>query len=162
MLNTITVQGRLTRDPEIRMTTAGKKVANFTIACERDYKDENGTRPADFFDIVAWETSAKYAEKYLHKGDMVNIAGRLQNRKWTDRDGNNRTSTEVQASNIYSTGKQSSPAGEQRTEDTSYKPYAGKYASMSQESASNEEETYYPEEYGSSGGVSLNTDDLPF
>ena len=102
MLNHITVMGRLTRDPELRRTQAGVPVASFSIACDRDFKDKStGERATDFIDIVAWRSTGEFASKYLTKGRMAVVSGRLQMRDWTDKEGNKRRSAEIIAENIY-------------------------------------------------------------
>lgn len=104
MLNSITLIGRMTRAPELRYTQSQKPVASFTLAVERDYAGEGGTRPVDFIDCVAWNSAALFADKYFDKGMMAAVSGRLQLRDWTDRDGNKRRNAEVLVSNIYFTG----------------------------------------------------------
>jgi len=102
MLNHITVMGRLTRDPELRHTDAGVAVASFSIACDRDFKDKaTGERATDFLDIVAWRSTGEFASKYLTKGRMAVVSGRLQIRNWADKEGNKRRSAEIVAENIY-------------------------------------------------------------
>lgn len=101
MLNKWAGAGRLVRDPEIRTTAAGKAVASFTIAIDRDYKTEGGETPTDFVEISAWGASANFASKYLSKGRMVAVVGRLQSDKWTDKEGNKRTSWSIRADSIY-------------------------------------------------------------
>ena len=103
MLNHITIMGRLTRDPELRTTQNGNAVASFSVAVERD-KEVNGQRPVDFIDAVAWKQGAEFVSKYFHKGDMICVSGRLESRKWVDRDGQNRISWEVQAERCYFAG----------------------------------------------------------
>ena len=101
MLNKIVIMGRLTRDPELRYTQSGIPVASFIVACERDYADGGGQRTADFIDCVAWRQSGEFVERYFRKGSMIVVDGRLQSRKWQDRDGNNRTSWEINADHCY-------------------------------------------------------------
>lgn len=101
MLNTFTFMGRFTRDPELSTTRGGKSVTSFTIACERDMKDKDGSRATDFIDCVAWGSTAEFAAKYFGKGRMAVIDGRLQVRDWTDKDGKKRKNAEIQVSNIY-------------------------------------------------------------
>ena len=102
MLNHITVMGRLTRDPELRHTQSGVPVASFSIACDRDFKDKStGERATDFIDVVAWRSTGEFASKYLTKGRMAVVSGRLQMRDWTDKEGNKRRSAEIVAENIY-------------------------------------------------------------
>lgn len=97
MLNHITLQGRLTRDPELRHTGTGTAVASFTLAVDRDYNREE----VDFIDCVAWRNSAEFVEKYFHKGDMMIVSGRLQIREYTDKDGNHRRTAEVVTESNY-------------------------------------------------------------
>lgn len=99
-LNKVILMGRLTRDPEVRM--AGEnKVANFSIAVDRDTKNKNGERETDFIDCTAWAGRGEFVEKYFHKGSMIVIVGRLQMRKWEDKDGNKRVSAEIKVDDCY-------------------------------------------------------------
>lgn len=97
MLNHIDIQGRLTNEPDLRTTQNGDSVASFTIACDRDYDRSK----ADFVNCVAWRKTGEFVSKYFHKGSLATISGRLQSRKWQDRDGNNRTAWEVICDNVY-------------------------------------------------------------
>ena len=100
MLNKIIVMGRLTRDPELRRTQSGTAVCSFSIACDRDYgKDEE--KKTDFLDIAAWRERGEFVAKYFAKGRMIIVVGSLQNRDWTDKNGNKRRSAEIVASDVY-------------------------------------------------------------
>ena len=101
MLNRIVLMGRLVRDPELRRTQAGKAVASFRVACDRDYAPQGGERETDFIDVVAWGNTGEFVSKYFSKGRMAVISGRLQMRNWTDKDGNKRISAEVVADSVY-------------------------------------------------------------
>ena len=101
MLNRLTLMGRLCADPELRTTQNGVPVCSFRLAAERDYPDANGERVTDFFDVVAWRGTAEFVSKYLSKGRMAVIDGRLQLRDWTDREGNKRRAAEVIADSVY-------------------------------------------------------------
>lgn len=101
MLNHITIMGRLTRDPELRRTGSGIAVASFTLAVDRDYAAEGQERETDFIDCVAWRQTGEFVSKYFTKGRMAVVAGRLQIRNWTDKEGNKRRSAEVVADNVY-------------------------------------------------------------
>ena len=101
MLNKIILMGRLTHDPELRRTQNGTAVTGFSLAVERDFKDEDGKRATDFIDIVAWRNTAEFVSKYFTKGRMAVVSGRLQIRNWTDKEGNKRRSAEVVADNVY-------------------------------------------------------------
>ena len=101
MLNRIILMGRLTRDPELRYTQQGTPVAAFTLAVDRDSKDQNGERGVDFIDCVAWKGTAELMSKYFAKGRMAVVVGRLLLRDWTDRDGNKRRAAEVKVDQVY-------------------------------------------------------------
>ena len=93
--------GRLTRDPELRHTGNGTAVASFTLAVDRDFKNQDGKKECDFIDIVAWRGTGEFVSKYFDKGSMAVVSGRLQIRNWTDNEGNKRRCAEVIADNIY-------------------------------------------------------------
>ncbi len=102
MLNHITVMGRLVRDPELRRTASGVAVASFRLAVDRDFvSKDGGERKADFIDCVAWRQTGEFISKYFAKGRMIVVDGRLEMRDWTDKDGNKRTSAEINVSNAY-------------------------------------------------------------
>ena len=101
MLNHITIMGRFTRDAEMRKTGSGNSVANFSVAVERDFKNDAGEKETDFIDCVAWRGTADFISKYFRKGSMAVISGRLQVRSWTDDAGNKRKSAEIVVENIY-------------------------------------------------------------
>ena len=102
MLNHITIMGRLVRDPELRSTQSGTNVASFTVAVDRDFSGrDGGDKQTDFIDCVAWRQTGEFVSKYFRKGSMIVVSGRLQSRKWQDREGNNRTNWEVVADNVY-------------------------------------------------------------
>ncbi len=102
MLNHITIMGRLTRDPELRRTGSGVAVTSFTVAVDRDFGGrDGGERETDFIDCVAWRQTGEFVSKYFTKGSKIVVAGRLQIRGWTDKDGNKRRTAEVVADNVY-------------------------------------------------------------
>lgn len=105
MYNKLTIMGRLTAEPEIRTTASGTRVASFAIACNRDYKDQNGQEITDYINCVAWRTKADFVEKYLQKGKLMLIEGRLELRKWEDRDGEKRITPELVVQEFYFTGE---------------------------------------------------------
>ena len=109
MLNQISVQGRIVRDPELRRTASGKAVTSFTLACDRDFKNQQtGEKEVDFIECVAWGGTAEMAEKYFHKGQMAVATGRLQLRDWTDKNGQKRRQAEILVNNIYFCGSKES------------------------------------------------------
>lgn len=101
MLNKVVIMGRITRDIELKRTQSGTSVASFCLACDRDFKGQSGERETDFIDVVAWRGTAEFVSKYLGKGRVAVVEGRLQIRDWQDKDGNKRRSYEVVAENVY-------------------------------------------------------------
>ena len=106
MLNLITLQGRLTKAPELKQTQNGIAVCTFTLAVDRD-RDRG---KADFVKCVAWRHTAEFINKYFDKGQMAIITGTLQSRDWTDKGGNKRIEWEVQVDMVNF-------AGEKKTAD---------------------------------------------
>ena len=100
MLNVIALQGRLVADPTPRQTQAGKSVATFRIACDRNRKGPDGQTQADFIDVVVWERTAEFVCRDFRKGNMIAVDGRLQTRNFTDKNGVNKTAVEVVANNV--------------------------------------------------------------
>lgn len=100
MLNSVILQGRLTKDPELRYTQTQKPVATFTLAVDRDY-NPTGEKETDFPQIVAWNKTAEFVHQYITKGSMVIVTGRLQSREWTDKNDNKRREWEVIADHVY-------------------------------------------------------------
>ena len=91
----------MTADPELRRTQNGTAVASFTMAVDRDFKNQNGEKETDFINCVAWKGSAEFASNYFSKGRMAVVDGRLQMRDWTDKDGNKRRSFDVVVQSMY-------------------------------------------------------------
>ena len=114
MLNDVALQGRLVRDPEMRRTGSGVAVCNFTLAVDDDFKDQDGNKVTDFIDCTAWRQSAEFAGKYLRKGAMAAVRGRMKSRKWTDKEGKQRTSWFVLCENVYSCESRREATQEQR------------------------------------------------
>lgn len=97
MLNRIVLIGRLTKDPELRHTQSGKAVCSFTLAVDRPYTGADGSREADFINIVVWNKTAENCAQYLSKGKLAAVDGRLQIRSYEDKNGQRRYVTEVVA-----------------------------------------------------------------
>lgn len=94
MLNVVVIMGRLTAQPELRTTGNGISVSSFSVAVDRSYQS-GGERQTDFINCVAWRANADFITKYFTKGQMIAIRGTLQQRSYTDKDGNKRTTYDV-------------------------------------------------------------------
>ncbi len=100
MLSQTIIIGRATKEPEIRQTQSGVAVATFTIAVDRNFKNQNGEKETDFFSIICWRGLAETVGRYLGKGRLVAVSGRLQNRSYEAKDGTKRYITEIVASEV--------------------------------------------------------------
>lgn len=102
MLNKVMIIGRLGADPEIKYTQSGSPVANLRVATDESYTDRNGTRQerTEWHTVIAFQRTAEICQQYLHKGSLVYIEGKLQTRKWQDKQGQDRYSTEIQCQRL--------------------------------------------------------------
>lgn len=138
MLNRIVLIGRLTKAPELRYTQSGKAVCGFTLAVDRPFVGQDGSREADFINIVAWGKQGESCGQYLSKGKLAAVDGRLQIRSYEGNDGRRRYITEVIADSV-------------------------RFLSPKSEGGlSAEPEQWVGEEEEFSGGGYTSTDDLPF
>ncbi len=99
-MNRCVILGNLTRDPELKTTTTGKSVCNFTVAVSRRFSSPNGEREADFIPVVVWGKQAENSAKYLRKGSQCSVAGSIQTRSYEAKDGSRRYVTEVVADEV--------------------------------------------------------------
>ena len=106
-LNKVMVIGHLGRDPEMRYTPSGRPVTTFTVAVSRSWNTVDGERhnETEWFNIVAWGNLAEICKQYLNKGQQVYIEGRLQTRRWDDKEGTKHTSVEVVANEMMMLGE---------------------------------------------------------
>ncbi|MDL2219334.1 single-stranded DNA-binding protein [Ruminococcaceae bacterium OttesenSCG-928-O06] len=154
MLNVVAVMGRLVADPELRKTNSGISTTTFTIACDRNFARAGEERQTDFFDIVAWRSSAEFACKYFRKGQLVAVNGSLQTRTWEDREGKKRKTYEIVADNLHFADSKGS-SGASRQQD------APAYNDAPQRALPQEPESYSsgaPEDFA----VIDDSADLPF
>ena len=99
-MNKVVLIGRLTKDPELRYTSSNIPAASFSLAVNRPFQSQNGTREADFINIVMWRKQAETAKKYLTKGSLIAVEGRIQTRNYDGQDGKKVYVTEVVADNF--------------------------------------------------------------
>ena len=110
-MNKIVIIGRLTRDPELKSTNAGTAVCNFSVAVDRTYRDKEGNRPTDFFDISVFGATAEFVSKYFKKGSSIAVSGAMESRKFVDKDGNNRIAWSLHADEVNFCGSKSENNG---------------------------------------------------
>ncbi len=117
-LNKVMVIGHLGRDPEMRYTPSGRPVTTFTVAVSRSWNTADGERrtETEWFNIVSWGNLAEICKQYLHKGQQVYIEGRLQTRRWEDKEGQKHTSVEVVANEMMMLGDRRDNSGQSQEE----------------------------------------------
>lgn len=112
-MNSVTMIGRLTNDPELRRTQTGTACCSFSLAVKRPKVKDT----TDFHNFVVWQQGAEYLNQYGHKGDLVGVTGYMTTREWTDKDGNKRKVTEVTCDSVeLISGKRSSEGGNNTTQ----------------------------------------------
>ena len=117
-LNKVQIIGYLGKDPEMRYTPSGKPVTTFSVAVSRSWSAADGERHSEteWFNIVAWSTLAENCKQYLSKGQRVYIEGRLQTRRWDDKEGQKHTSVEIVANEMIMLDRRDSNNNAQETE----------------------------------------------
>ena len=131
MLNAISIMGRIARDPELRRTGSGKAVTSFSVACERDFKNQQtGEKEVDFIECVAWGGTAETIEKYFSKGRKISMTGRLQIRDWTDKNGQKRRTAEILVGNVYFCGDNKNGAQSHSEPEMAYPAQTNDYSML--------------------------------
>lgn len=119
-MNKIVLVGRLTRDPELRSTSAGFSTASFTVAVNRNFKNKEGGYDADFLPCVAFRNTADFISKFFKKGSMIGVEGRVQTRSYDAQDGSKRYVTEVVVENAEFVGGKNDGSTPTVNTDTTY------------------------------------------
>lgn len=113
MLNRVVLVGRLTKDPDLRYTESGLAVANFTVAVNRPFSNQQGEREADFINCVIWKKAAENLANYTSKGSLIGVDGRIQTRSYDNQEGKRVFITEIVADSVqfleYKNNKSQSP-----------------------------------------------------
>lgn len=148
-MNSVILIGRLTRDPELRFTSAGRAVTTFSIAVDRPFIGKDGQKQTDFFNIVVWGKSAENCANYLVKGRLTAIKGSIQNRSYETQEGQKRYITEIVADSVQFL--EWGDKGERPAQGN--KPYQGQ---------SSNNDVFEPEGLDSDGFRALDDDDVPF
>ena len=106
-MNLVMQIGRIAADPDIRTANNSNMIANFRIAVNRQFKDQNGERQADFHNCVAFKGQAEFISRYLKKGDLIAVKGTLQNRSYDAQDGSKRWVSEIICDSVESLSSRS-------------------------------------------------------
>ncbi len=118
-LNKVQIIGNLGRDPELRFTQDGTPVANFSVAVNETWRSRDGEQRerTEWFRVVVWRQLAEIANQYLRRGARVYLEGRLETREWQDREGNDRTTTELVVRDMIMLGGRDDADGPPRDDD---------------------------------------------
>lgn len=121
-LNKVICIGNLGRDPEVRMTPSGAKVASFSIAITEKFKDKNGQQKetTEWLNVVLWRRQAEIAEQYLKKGSSVYLEGKLQTQSWDDPQGQKRFKTEIVGSHFQMLSNSKGGSSETKSDNQGY------------------------------------------
>ena len=128
MINRVILLGRLTRDPELKYTTGGIANLRFSLAVNRNFKDDKGNQQADFINCMAWRGQAENMAKFLKKGALIGLEGRIETGSYDD-NGTTRYTTNVVASSITfleakkSQNQQQVPSSTQQPQEAGYNPF---------------------------------------
>ena len=154
-MNKVILTGRLTRDPESRMTQSNMEVARFSLACQNDYVGRDGERGTEFINCVAFNRLAGTINRFCHKGSLISVTGRIRNSSYDAQDGSKRYTTDIVVEQMEFLGAKSG-SSEGSDNVTAYSP--------EESSASNVETTNISEDpYKDFGDeFTLNDDELPF
>lgn len=147
MMNKVILVGRITKDPEVKMLNSESAVCNFTLACNRSFTKENGEREADFINCVVWRKQAENLGRYVKKGQLIGVEGRIQTRSF-EQEGQKKYVTEVYCEQI--TFLESNR--DDRTSNNSYQPT----------DTTNYNQPAEDEFFTSSKKIHITEDDLPF
>src|SRR5690625_3279234 len=142
-LNRVVLVGRLTRDPDLRYTSNGVAVANFTVAANRPFRKEGGEQEADFINCVAWRKAAENLAQYMKKGSMIGVDGRIQTRSYENQEGKMVYVTEVLAENIQFLESRNSGQAQQNNQPQQQQPQASPFEGQAEK-------------------IDIQDDDLPF
>ncbi|MEX6015195.1 single-stranded DNA-binding protein [Mammaliicoccus sciuri] len=163
MINSTTLVGRLTKDPELRTTPSGVEVGNFTLAVNRTFTNQNGEREADFINCIVFRKQAVNVNQYLSKGKLAGIVGRLQTRSYENKEGQKVYVTEVVCDNVqFLEPKDSQNDSNSYQNGTNYQK-GSNYSQNNQNVQKGQNKTKYDQQNNPfTNGSQLNDDDLPF
>jgi len=166
MLNRVILIGRLTRDPELRYTSSGVAVTQFTLAVDRPFSSQGGEREADFIPVVTWRQLAETCANYLRKGRLTAVEGRIQVRNYDNNEGKRVYVTEIIADNVRFLESKNNGSNNSSASHRDDAPPAGRYGGGSGNSTSGYRPSANQEHdpFGDDDGrpIDISDDDLPF
>ena len=160
-MNKAILIGRLTRDPELRYTSSNRAVCQFTVAIDRPFTNQaSGQREADFINVVAWDKTGENVGKYMTKGRLIAVEGRIQTRSYDDNNGQKRYVTEVVADNVeFLSSKNSSNSSNGGSNSQSSDPTPYDFGPAPEPKGTNVDSNPFAD-FGAS--IEVSDDELPF
>ena len=163
MINNVVLVGRMTRDAELRYTPQNQAVATFTLAVNRNFKNQSGEREADFINVVIWRQQAENLANWAKKGALIGITGRIQTRNYENQQGQRVYVTEVVADNFQLLGSRTSREGQSSGSYTSNN-FGNSSSNFGNSTSVNQVPNFSREEnpFGNTNPMDISDDDLPF
>ena len=152
MINNVVLVGRMTRDADLRYTPSNQAVATFTLAVNRNFKNQAGEREADFINCVIWRQAAENLANWAKKGALIGITGRIQTRNYENGQGQRVYVTEVIAENFQLLESRSSREGQGGNYNSPYQAPAQSTPNFAREE----------NPFGANDPMDISDDDLPF
>lgn len=167
MINNVVLVGRMTRDAELRYTPSNQAVATFSLAVNRNFKNQNGEREADFINVVIWRQQAENLANWAKKGALIGITGRIQTRNYENQQGQRVYVTEVVADNFQllesRTAREGQAGGSYGQPANNFGGYSGGNTGFAQPSpASTPNFAREESPFGNANPMDISDDDLPF
>ncbi|MBT0898584.1 single-stranded DNA-binding protein [Streptococcus lutetiensis] len=168
MINNVVLVGRMTRDAELRYTPSNQAVATFTLAVNRNFKNQNGEREADFINCVIWRQQAENLANWAKKGTLVGVTGRIQTRNYENQQGQRVYVTEVVADNFQilesRATREGQSGGSYNGEFNNNSSFAGSSNGGFSSQPSQQTPNFGRDEspFGNSNPMDISDDDLPF
>ncbi|MEB7782260.1 single-stranded DNA-binding protein [Mammaliicoccus sciuri] len=170
MINRVALVGRLTKEPEYRVTPSGVQVATFTLAINRTFTNQNGERQADFINCVVFRTPAENVNKYLNKGNLAGVEGRLQSRSYENNEGKRVYVTEVVCDSVQFLEPKSNNQQQNNYQPPQYNQQQG-YQQQNYQQSNNYQQPQNnqyqsPQQHNpftnANGSIDIQSEDLPF
>ena len=152
MINNVVLVGRMTRDAELRYTPSNQAVATFTLAVNRNFKNQNGEREADFINVVIWRQQAENLANWAKKGALIGVTGRIQTRSYDNQQGQRVYVTEVVAESFQLLESRASREGQGGNYNSPYQTPAKSIPNFTREESP----------FGANNPMDISDDDLPF
>lgn len=168
MLNRVVLVGRLTKDPELRYTPNGVAVANFTLAVNRPFSNQQGDREADFINCVVWRKPAENVANFLNKGSLAGVDGRVQTRSYDNNEGRRVFVTEIVADSVQFLEPRNSQNNQSNSNSNSnsnanYAQGGGNDFNQNQNRQQGQQGGYNDDPFANDGKpIDISDDDLPF